>query len=63
MKYKDAVHIDVANGNTLWQTAVQTDIAALLHYKCFEFKKKGFKLPKSYQYAPLVLNFELKQDI
>ena len=60
--YKDAVRINVSNRNTLWQTAVQTEIAVLIYHDCFEFKSKGFKLLKAYQYVPLVLNFELKQD-
>ena len=63
VSYKDAIRIDISNGNTLWQTAVHTEIAALIYHDCFEFKPKGFKLPKTYQYAPLVLNFELKQDL
>ena len=61
--YKEAVAEDVTNGNTLWQTAVRTEIAALIHHNCFEFKTKRFKPNKNYQYAPLKLVFELKQDL
>ena len=34
-KYADVVELDVANGNTLWQTAVQTELAALIDHDCF----------------------------
>ena len=60
--FKRAVELDIANRNTLWQTAVRDEIAALIFHKCFKFKAKGFKPAKSYQYAPLRLIFELKQD-
>ena len=63
VKYKDAVRIDIAYGSMLWQMAVQEKIAALIFHDCFTFKPKGFKLSNSYQFAPLVLNFELKQDL
>ena len=60
--YKAAVQEDIKNGNTLWQTAVRTEIAALIHHECFEFKDRKFKPNKNYQFAPLRLVFELKQD-
>lgn len=60
--YKHCVELDITNGNTLWQTAVKNEIAALINHECFEFKSKRFKPNKNYQFAPLVLNFELKQD-
>ena len=61
--YKRAVELDIDNGNTVWQTAVQTELAALINHGCFQFKDKHFKPSAEYQYAPLVLIFELKQDL
>ena len=62
-KYVEAVKLDIANGNTLWQTAVATELAALIEHGCFEFKPKGFKPSKDYQFAPMMLVFEVKQDL
>ena len=42
---------------------VQTELAALIDHNCFQFKPKGYKPSKEYQYAPLRLVFELKQDL
>jgi hypothetical protein len=62
-KYSEAVQLDVSNGNTLWQTAVQIELAALIDHGCFEFKSKDYKPSSEYQFAPLRLVFELKQDL
>jgi hypothetical protein len=61
--YKHAVDIDTANNNRLWQDAVEKEVAALIFHKCFEFKSPDFKPSSDYQYAPLSLVFEVKQDL
>ena len=58
-----AIKLDEKNKNTLWQTAIQTELAALILHGCFKFKGKKFKPDKSFQYAPLVFVFEIKQDL
>ena len=52
-----------AVGNKAWQEAVQKEIAALVHHKCFEFKSARFKLSADYQYAPLHLVYDIKSDL
>lgn len=62
-KYTDAVELDIANGNTLWQTAVQVELAALIYHDCFKFKSRKYKYSKEYQFASLRFMFEMKQDL
>ena len=61
--YKEGKMLDIKNGNTLWQDAVEKEIAALIHHKCFDFKEPGYKPTSDYQYAPLNLVFEVKPDL
>ena len=58
-----AVDLDKANGNRLWQDAVEKEMAALIHHKCFEFKPPNHKLPADYQFAPLKMIYEVKNDL
>ena len=62
-KYSRAVQLDIALGKPLWQDAVRNEIAGLIYHDCFKFKPSSFKPDKSYQRVPLVLIFELKQDL
>ena len=57
------MQLDRDNNNRLWQDAVEKEISALIHHGCFRFEKPGYKLPDEYQYAPLHLVFEVKQDL
>lgn len=61
--YDRAVELDVAQEKTYWQTAVRDELAALIHHKCFSFKPGNYKPSKDFQHAPLVVIFELKQDL
>ena len=61
---KEALEIDRINGNTLWQDAIIKEIAALQEFKTF--KRAGAKfqeLKSEYQYAPLRMVFDVKQDL
>ena len=57
------LRIDKAAGNKAWQEAVQKEIVALVHHKCFEFKSTRFKPSADYQYAPLHLVYDIKSDL
>ena len=61
--YAHAVRLDSQNENRLWQDAVEKEMAALIHHKCFEFKEPNYKPTADYQYAPLNLIFEVKVDL
>lgn len=63
INFKHAVELDKAENNTLWQDAVKKEIAALIFHKCFEFKAPDYKPPADYQYAPLQIIFEVKNDL
>ena len=55
--------MDKVNGNRLWQAAVEKEMGALIMHNCFDFKPPTFKPGSDYQYAPLNMIFEVKNDL
>ena len=41
--YNEGKMLDIKNGNTLCQDAVEKEIAALIHHECFDFKEPDYK--------------------
>jgi len=60
---KKALALDQANGDTLWQDAMNKEIQALMNMNAFEFKPKGSKIPKDYKYCPFLWVFAVKSDL
>ena len=50
------------NGDTAWADAVHLEISTLIRMNCFDFKSPDYKPDKDYQFAPLRMIFEAKQD-
>ena len=47
---KEAIEIDIENGNTFWQDAISLELAQLFDYLTFHSIGKGTKIPEGYQY-------------
>ena len=58
--WDQVVKLDISNGNTFWQDAVEKEMADLIHHNCFKFMASNFKPTEEYQYALLNLIFEVK---
>ena len=58
---KEAMELDLKNGNTLWQDAMTTEATALLDHNTFRIPKSGEDL-LDYQFVPLVYAFDVKFD-
>ena len=50
------------NGNNAWGEAILKEMTALTAAGVWEFKPPGYRLGSSYQYAPLTLIFDVKQE-
>ena len=59
---KEALLFDEQNGNTLWGDAIIKEMNALKEARVWEFHPPQFKPSKSYQYAPLTMIFDMKQE-
>ena len=59
---REALIIDAENGNNLWADAIAKEMGALEKANCFAFYPPGFKVGSEYQYAPLRLIFDIKQE-
>ena len=59
---KEALLLDSQNKNTLWADAIKKEMTALDKAGVFEYKQTGYKIPNGYQYAPLRMIFEIKQE-
>lgn len=59
---RDAYSLDSTNNDSFWADAIKKEIASLLALDCFEFKEPGYKPSDSYQFCPLTMIFEVKQD-
>lgn len=58
----DAMELDRLNGDTGWFDAVNKEIGSLLELECFTFYSPSYKPGPEYQFAPLRMIFEVKQD-
>lgn len=57
-----AYALDKANGDTYWTDAIEKEIKSLLMMECFDFQGPDFKPSSDFQFAPLRMIFEVKQD-
>jgi hypothetical protein len=62
---EEALKVDEANGNTLWAEAIRREIKALWEMGTFELIDKAQLQAKqgSFQYAPLRMIYDVKQDL
>ena len=58
----DAIELDRLNGDTAWMDAIKKEIGTLLELDCFTFHGPDYKPGPEYQFAPLRMIFEVKQD-
>jgi hypothetical protein len=61
----EALAIDEATGNALWQDAIRKEVGALMKMKMFKLmpsETKGSMRQKGYQMLPLHCIFDIKQD-
>lgn len=58
----DAYRLDEENKNTFWSDAIKKEISSLISLDCFAFEEPGYKPSDSYQFCPLTMIFEAKQD-
>ena len=59
---KEALTLDRINNNTLWADAIYKEMSALNKAKCFKYYPPTYRVPTSYQYAPLRMIFDIKQE-
>ena len=59
---REALIFDNDNQNTLWSDAIKKEMTALDNAKVFEYLPGHVKIPKHYQYAPLRVIFDIKQE-
>ncbi len=62
LRMADAIRLDQANGNTLWQDAIKKELAQLNAYETFKAMKKGEKAPDGYKKIPYNVIFDVKFD-
>ena len=60
---KQAIDLDAANGNNLWQESIKLEIQALTDLECFDFKDPDHKCGPQYQRTTLMMIFGVKQDL
>lgn len=59
---KEALLFDEQNGNTMWADAILKEMTALEKANVWKFYPPHHKLPSEYQYAPLQMIFDVKQE-
>ena len=59
--FKDAMRLDKVNGNTLWQTAIETELGQIMDYKTFV--DHGKRAPYGHKRIPVHLVFDVKFDL
>ena len=59
---REALIFDRENKNNLWAEAIKKEMGALDKAQVFRYQPSHFKIPKDYQYAPLRIIFDIKQE-
>ena len=59
---REALLLDSKNKNNLWSEAIKKEMTALDKAGVFQYKSPNFEISKEYQYAPLRMIFEIKQE-
>ena len=62
LRMRDAIRLDEANGNTLWQDAIKKELNQLNQYETFKALKKGESAPEGYKRIPYNVIFDVKFD-
>ena len=62
LNMKDAIRLDIANGNTLWQDAIKKEIKQLNLYETFRAMPVGENAPEGYKKIPYNVIFDVKFD-
>ena len=60
---REALELDKANGNTLWEDAIKLEVQTLTDMECFEFKPSGHDPGAEYQKTILHMVWDVKQDL
>jgi Reverse transcriptase (RNA-dependent DNA polymerase) len=60
---KHALALDIANGNTLWQDAIEKELKQINEYETFRQLLKGETLASDYQRIPYHFVFDVKFDL
>ena len=60
--YKEALALDKANGNTLWQDAIQKELDQIREYNTFIPRPDLWRAPEGYQFVRVHLVFAVKHD-
>ena len=61
--YKEAIELDKANGNTLWQDALKKEMDQIKEYKTFTDLGKGTRIPHGYQKIYVHVVWDCKFDL
>ena len=59
---KDVLLLDVVNTNNLWAESITKEMAALESAGVWKYHPPKYKVGKRYQFAPLILIFDVKQE-
>ena len=59
---RHALLLDKQNNNQEWSDAIIKEMSALTKAGVWDFKPPNYKIPKGYQFAPLTLIFDVKQE-
>ena len=59
---REALIYDREAGNTLWTDAIKKEMTALDEARVFEYHSPNFEARKDYQYCPLRIIFDVKQE-
>ena len=59
---KEALFFDRENKNTLWNDSIKKEMAALDKAQVFQYMPGHYKIPKDFQFAPLRVIFDIKQE-
>ena len=61
--YKEAIQLDQANGNTLWQDSVRIEREAITSHDTYHSIGCGVPIPQGYTEIPVHFVFDVKQDL
>ena len=59
---KEALEYDRLNQNNLWGEAIVKEMSALMKARVFDFYPPNYRVPNNYQYCPLRIIFDVKQE-
>ena len=59
---KEALEQDKINQNNLWGEAIMKEMSALMKAGVFSFYPPNYRVPNNYQYCPLRIIFDVKQE-